>query len=641
VVVKSGTAQKTKYKFGDYIQFGRVELDKGNYSVAIKYLNNAVKHRPASYEGYYLRGMGKYHLEDYIGAESDFTESMKYDPFNSEIYHFRAIVRSSQYNLGGALTDYARAIKLNPKNPLFYVNRARALLFLQEYDSAIADCNRTIELKYRKEDVYLIRGMSYRELDQYQNALADFNNAIKKNPDNTYNYVQRGLLYVDRNQPDSAIIDFNHALSINADDSFALFQRGLARIEISDTTGAFDDLNKVIELAPRNSYAYYNRAILWLGNNNDKAALEDLNRVVSLNPENIMVYLYRGKVKVSMNNPEDAIADFDKAISIYPEFADAYYERSRAKKQLQDYDGAEQDYQMAYTMNAFNFQRSDSLKLQEEMYIRRLMTLSGDFDDTENHDRRLQNQNIDIEIKPEYSTILFATSLEKVVFYDTYSNPYYNSPLLSLSNDENINNSNLATKELVKYIDTLNISNSDWEINLKLAELYQEVKDYNNALKHFDKVILLNPECIRAWFGRANTRLKLIGLMELEFDRQQIFEASSGDNKNDLLSFKSKEKYTLRDVLTDYNKALDLDPDFYFALYNRANVKSKLGNYWGAVSDYTEVIQINPTFSNAHFNKGLILIILNLKTLGCKDISQAGELGVDDAYVVLKRFCTK
>jgi len=641
VIHENGSAQKPKYKFGDYIQFGRMELEKGNYTKAIQYLNNAVKHRPASYEGYFLRGIGKYYLDDYIGAEFDFTESMKYDPYNAEIYHFRAIVRSAQYNLGGAMVDYARAIELNPKNPLFYLNRSRAHLFLQEFDSAIADCNRSIKLDYKKEEVYLIRGMAYREIEFFDESLEDFNRAIRRNPDNTYNYVQRGLLNMDRDEPDQAIDDFDRAIVMNSNDSFALFHRGLARIETSDTLGAYDDLNRVIELSPRNSYAYYNRAILRLGEHDEEGALEDLDRVISLNPDNIIVYLYRGKIKYGMDKLEEAMADFNKAIEIYPEFADAYYERSQVKKQMQDFAGAEEDYQMAYTMNAFNFQRSDSLKLQEEMYIRRLMAFSGEFTDNTEAKNKLQDQRVDIELQSIFTTILFASKMEGIRFYDTFSKTSYNTTLLSLTNDYDIINERLAQYELNKLNDTLKLIKPSWEDYLKRAKMKAEIQDYSSALKDYNNAILLNPDNVQAWFGRANTRLKLIELLNTEFDEEYLFQASTDFDQGSDPYTQTSQQHTYEEVLEDYNKVLTIDPDFYFAWYNRGNIKAIKGDYWGAVRDYTQAIQLDPTFSSAYYNKGLILISLNLKTLGCQDISQAGELGIDEAYPVLKRFCTK
>jgi tetratricopeptide (TPR) repeat protein len=96
---------------------------------------------------------------------------------------------------------------------------------------------------------------------------------------------------------------------------------------------------------------------------------------------------------------------------------------------------------------------------------------------------------------------------------------------------------------------------------------------------------------------------------------------------------------TFESALKDFNKVISLEPDFYFAWYNRGYIKYLKGDYWGAVSDFTRAIDLKPDFQEAFYNKGLILIYLNLKTVGCSDMSRAGELGIQEAYHVMKRYC--
>ena len=42
---------------------------------------------------------------------------------------------------------------------------------------------------------------------------------------------------------------------------------------------------------------------------------------------------------------------------------------------------------------------------------------------------------------------------------------------------------------------------------------------------------------------------------------------------------------------------------------------------------------------DAYYNRGLVLIYLKDKEKGCIDLSRAGELGVEDAYSVINRYC--
>ncbi|MEZ5145585.1 MAG: tetratricopeptide repeat protein [Bacteroidales bacterium] len=628
-----GFAQR--YQFGDYMQFGRNELQKGHFNQAINYLNSAIRQRPASYEGWFLRGIAKYYLDDFYGAEQDFTESVKYDPYNAEIYHMRAIVRSRQYNFGGAMADYNKAIMLNPKNPLFYLNRARSHLFLEHYDSCIVDCNRTYKRKYKKQDVFLLRGTAQAGLENYDEAIKDLTIAIAKDTTKTGAVIQRGAVWMELKQPDSAIADFNRAIAINPDDSYAIFNRALAYMETTDTTAAFEDLNKVLEMSPYNSYAYYNRAILFLGRDDYAAALKDMDDVVALNPENIIVYLFRGKLKTSIQDYLGAINDFTRAIEIYPDFADAYYERSKVKEMVGDFQGAEKDMKFAYLVDELNFGQGDSISLERQMYLKRLIAFKGEFSEKKgDHDTPILNG---IQIQPPYKQVLFATNIEKIVFFESIKVPAYHNNVITLANDESLVNMQLSQAELNKMVDSVSITDSAAYF-LKKASLLADIHDYKSSMDYFNKALSGDPQRIMAWFGRANLMLKLVSLTQSDQDQTYLLNPIDDYSSVDDQHIPARN-YSYEEVLSDLDRVIAIDPRFYLAWYNRGVVKSLKGDFWGAVSDYSKAIEINPEFSEAYFNKGLILIYLNLKTVGCQDISQAGEGGITTAYEVLKRFC--
>jgi tetratricopeptide (TPR) repeat protein len=94
-------------------------------------------------------------------------------------------------------------------------------------------------------------------------------------------------------------------------------------------------------------------------------------------------------------------------------------------------------------------------------------------------------------------------------------------------------------------------------------------------------------------------------------------------------------------VIEDYNEVVKLDPEFPFVYYNRGFINCKMGNYQKAIDDFTSAIQYKPNFGEAIYNRGLIFILLGQTQQGCEDLSRAGELGILDAYKVMKRYCYK
>ena len=58
-----------------------------------------------------------------------------------------------------------------------------------------------------------------------------------------------------------------------------------------------------------------------------------------------------------------------------------------------------------------------------------------------------------------------------------------------------------------------------------------------------------------------------------------------------------------------------------------------------AIDAYSKAIAQYPYLGEAWFNRGLVQVYLKEREKGCMDLSRAGELGVADAYGVIKKFC--
>ena len=57
-------------------------------------------------------------------------------------------------------------------------------------------------------------------------------------------------------------------------------------------------------------------------------------------------------------------------------------------------------------------------------------------------------------------------------------------------------------------------------------------------------------------------------------------------------------------AIADYDKAIQLGPQFADAYYNRGNARSALGDYQGAVADCDKAIQLDPRSADAYYNRG-------------------------------------
>lgn len=103
------------------------------------------------------------------------------------------------------------------------------------------------------------------------------------------------------------------------------------------------------------------------------------------------------------------------------------------------------------------------------------------------------------------------------------------------------------------------------------------------------------------------------------------------------------ELYTWKSALRDYDKAIEIAPDFIDALTNRGSLKDENGDYQGAIDDYNKVLQLkNIDLKNkqmAYFNRGNSKFNLKDKKGACDDWRKAYNLGAEYALERLKEYC--
>ena len=72
---------------------------------------------------------------------------------------------------------------------------------------------------------------------------------------------------------------------------------------------------------------------------------------------------------------------------------------------------------------------------------------------------------------------------------------------------------------------------------------------------------------------------------------------------------------------------------------NKGISKYYLKDYTGAIADYNKAIQLKPDYANAYYNRGVAKVNLKDKIGACTDWSKAGELGSSDAYKRIQKNC--
>ena len=455
----------------------------------------------------------------------------------------------------------------------------------------------------------------------------------------------------------------------------------MVRYHLDDLRGAMADYDRVIEMESNNLIARFNRGLLRAQVADNNRAIKDFDKVIELEPSNTIAYLNRSMLNAEIGDNVNALRDLNVVLNEHPDFFQGYYSRAQLKRQMNDLKGAESDYQLARSkeieakiqIENNELSQSDDIKSAKSVETREetdkdiekfslLVVADKKAEEKSKYNSqtrgKVQNINAEILLEPKF----VITYYEKP--YEVYRPIYYLSTIEKANNNLDLSwkiratNSEAPLNELQvqthfrsienysKLIDeTSNKSNLYFGRGLD----YMLIQDYGSAIENFDNAIAENLEFTLAYFARAIARSKQVEFNpDLHETRTKLPEQQTRMKlplEKDIQKIGSSivtpeiSKKTLEYdvILKDYERVLNLDPDFIFAYYNRAEILSIQKDYRGAILDYSEAINREPQFAEALFNRGLARLSVGETVLGLDDLRKAGELGVVEAYSIIKR----
>ena len=180
------------------------------------------------------------------------------------------------------------------------------------------------------------------------------------------------------------------------------------------------------------------------------------------------------------------------------------------------------------------------------------------------------------------------------------------------------------------------ISDNNLKTFLKGLSNY-EIHNYQHAENNFKS--LTNNDIFEIYAG--------INIAAIQKDKAELVLANQ--NYNDPISInqkkttekkgiKKKEKPDYRPALNTLMKLAEKNSSNAFIWYNLGNVHLQMQEFHKAIDNYSEAIKLESNLAEAYYNRGLTLLFLGEKELAINDLSKAGELGIKEAYAVIKRF---
>lgn len=158
------------------------------------------------------------------------------------------------------------------------------------------------------------------------------------------------------------------------------------------------------------------------------------------------------------------------------------------------------------------------------------------------------------------------------------------------------------------------------------AVLHNTLRNYNSALNDLNTALSLQPDGELLLLARAYIRTMLM--------KQS---SSKEDNPDAMFEF-ARQQELMEAALCDLDKLTELNPEMAYAWYNKGCVYFDADNLSSALSCFSQAIELQPGFGAFYFNRALTYLRLGNRQSAQKDLSKAGELGVLQAYNLMKHF---
>ena len=643
-----------QYNTDRLITIGKSALYYEDYVLSIQYFNQAIIVKPWLYEPWFLRGVAKYNLDDFAGAESDCSEAIERNPYVVSTYELRALARIRLDDFSGAISDYNHALHYAPDNRGLWHNRVLCHIQNKEFDSALTELD-TIQSRWsRYAAAYNMRADVYMQTKDTTKAVEALQHSLDIDPYDGHTWAAKSIISLSREQWKEAEEQLSQAIHLLPKNGGYHINRALARYNQNNLQGAMDDYDVALDLEPNNFLGHYNRGLLRAQVGDDNRAITDFDFVLGLEPDNMLALFNRGVLLDRTGDLRGAIRDYTKVIDEYPEFLTGKEYRARCYRKLGMTAKAETDEFAVYKARLYTHlygptkpkehqrKRSD---LDPEKYNQLVVEDEQEPEREYQSEYRghVQNRKADLDMLPMFELSLepqqnevdghrpFDTRID-MLNHRLHSDNMLPVRTIHISRTHTMLNSSRSA-DYFSYIDTLSTMIDQSHNTAQALQLlfvraiaYTAVQDYQAAIDDLTVCLHDDSTSVSALWQRAVCLSRL----------NKFNAAETPQGTEDALSNTTIDMRHVA-VIADLDRAISLDSQNPYLYYNRATQHVLRTDYATAIEDYSKALRIDPEMAEAYYNRGLCYVKLNRTNEGIADLSKAGEMGLYQAYSIIKR----
>jgi serine/threonine protein kinase len=318
-----------------------------------------------------------------------------------------------------------------------------------------------------------------------------------------------------------------------------------------------------------------------------KKAIKDFDQCILSNPTDGLSYLYQGDAYYASKIYPKAIEDYNKALNIFEDQPNLVGVGIRLEKQ----DDRLIVARVYYGTPAL----TEGVKIGDQ-----ILKIDGRPTKDMSQEQAtnvLSAGQLNTPVTLEIAHAGGELTLNRIAIADNIRAKIYINLGLAQSAQGN------KTEALNDYKQSLNLNQNNDEAYYEQGRIRSDMKDKQGAIGDFNKAIQFNPNYIEAY-------LRLGDVLSSQGNKQ-----GSINTYTQAISINSAAAYG-----DDYLKQLYAE-----AYYSRGNVKYQLSDKQGAIEDYTKAIQLNSDYDSAYYNRAIVRSNLGDKG-AVKDFQIAADL---------------
>jgi tetratricopeptide (TPR) repeat protein len=353
--------------------------------------------------------------------------------------------------------------------------------------------------------------------------------------------------YLNNEEWDKVVIECTQAFKIAPDDAELFFGRGAAYFHQADWTTAIADLSQAIRIKTDSSTdsaaALYLRGLAYFHQDNNDEALKDISKAIKLDASQPDYYNLRGLIFIEKRDYENAISDFTKAIQLVPDCAEYFYQRSNAYYNRNNNKTALYDINKALALEASN---SDYYNLRGQI-----------LGEQQDYEHAIADFTEAIKLLPDF----------------VYA--FFNRGIAYLSKGD-------YTTAITDFSEAIKRNPDDYKFYLQRGYAYYNSGNLDMASKDITMSLQKEPNA-DAFYWRAS----------LYLEKNKMAYQSPDENTRKKVAFA---------LLSDLDRAIQLDANDVRYYNFRSNVYYAIGNKDQSKTDYQKALSLAPTLDKTDFS---------------------------------------